>query len=137
MWKHHPGAVIHPNAFWHQLFGRKYPRAKDVSGALQNSPWVAWRTAEPRAADGPDDWAGPDNPRPTIPRPTIRAAARGTPDRDPDETTPGWGGCAAALWAASRPTRSAVQPRVGRTGRQPAAGHLLGLPRQRYRLPTD
>lgn len=92
MWKHHPGAVIHPNAFWHQLFGRKYPRAKErFWRPAEAEPWVAWRTAEPRAADGPDDWAGPDNPRPDNPRPDDPGGGPRDPDRDPDDLRPGPG----------------------------------------------
>jgi hypothetical protein len=49
-WKHHPFGDIHPNMYWHQLFGRKFPRVKKRFWRAQEAePWVTRDMAEPAA----------------------------------------------------------------------------------------
>jgi hypothetical protein len=61
-WKHRfeaVGEVTHPDVLWRQLFGRKYPSARQrFWRAPDTEPWFGTHKAEPAAMDGASLWAG-------------------------------------------------------------------------------
>jgi len=84
-WKHQVDGAIHPNVFWRQLFGTKFPRAKERFWRAQEAePWAARHTTEPFPFAGPGEWKGPGNPRPGGP-----GGGPTGPNRDPDDFRPG------------------------------------------------
>lgn len=90
IWKHRPGEVIHPSVLWHQLFGKKYPRArKRFWRAQEAETWVARHTAEPVEKADTGGWNDPDNPRTSRPGdgPSRPSSPRG-PQPSPEPTEP-------------------------------------------------
>lgn len=89
-WKHRQhivGEVIHPDEFWRELFGKKYPRTrKRYWRAPETEPWFGEYTGERRTTGERGESNGPGNPRPRSP---AGGGGPGRQNRDPDDPRPG------------------------------------------------